>query len=236
MIARRTAADTLGAMGPKHGTTVFEPLQRLVSHRRQPSKVAPEYTSPPEIAGTPAPGSAFMSSLGRWPPFDRWRRCGQSGAHLIDDGPGGPKSAPPAINHEERQTMTITTTTGNLTRGPEIRYTRDGQATTSLSVAVNRRWQNRQTQEWEESTSFFDIVCWRDLAENVALSLTKGARVVVTGHLEQRSWETEDGETRSKVELVADDIGASLRFATVDIHKVQRLSTDDELAGETNPA
>jgi single-strand DNA-binding protein len=133
-------------------------------------------------------------------------------------------------------TMTTTTIAGNLTRDPEIRYTRDGQATTSLSVAVNRRWQNRQTQEWEESTSFFDIVCWRDLAENVALSLTKGARVEVTGRLEQRSWETEDGETRSKVELVADDIGASLRFATVDIHKVQRHSTDDELASETNPA
>ena len=134
--------------------------------------------------------------------------------------------------------MTITTTTivGNLTRDPEIRYTRDGQATTSLSVAVNRRWQDRTTKEWEESTSFFDIVCWRDLAENVALSLTKGARVVVAGHLEERRWESEDGETRTKVELVADDIGASLRFATVDIHRVQRHSTADELTGETNPA
>ena len=134
--------------------------------------------------------------------------------------------------------MTITSTTiaGNLTRDPEIRYTRDGQATTSLSVAVNRRWQNRQTQEWEESTSFFDIVCWRDLAENVALSLTKGARVVVTGHLEERRWETEDGETRTKVELMAEEVGASLRFASVDIHKVQRHSTADEVAGETNPA
>ena len=134
--------------------------------------------------------------------------------------------------------MTITSTTiaGNLTRDPEIRYTRDGQATTSLSVAVNRRWQNRETQEWAESTSFFDVVCWRDLAENVALSLTKGARVVATGHLEERRRETEDGETRSKVELVADEIGASLRFATVDIHKVQRHSTADELTGETNPA
>jgi single-strand DNA-binding protein len=163
---------------------------------------------------------------------------GAIGAHLIDDGPGGAKSAPPAINHEEKQTMTITTTTitGNLTRDPGIRYTRDGQATTSLSVAVNRRWQNRQTQEWEESTSFFDIVCWPDLAENVALSLTKGARVVVTGHLEERRWETEDGETRTKVELVAEEIGAGLRFATVDIHKVQRHSIADELAGETNPA
>jgi len=134
--------------------------------------------------------------------------------------------------------MTITSTTivGNLTRDPEIRYTRDGQATTSLSVAVNRRWQDRTTKEWEESTSFFDVVCWRDLAENVALSLTKGARVVVTGRLEQRSWESDEGEKRSKVEIVADEIGASLRFATVDIHKVQRAAIADEPADEAASA
>jgi single-strand DNA-binding protein len=134
--------------------------------------------------------------------------------------------------------MTITSTTivGNLTRDPEIRYTRDGQATTSLSVAVNRRWQDRTTKEWEESTSFFDIVCWGDLAENVALSLTKGARVVVAGRLEQRSWESDEGEKRSKVEIVADEIGASLRFATVDIHKVQRPATTDEPADEAASA
>jgi len=71
-------------------------------------------------------------------------------------------------------TITAVTVAGNLTRDPEIRYTREGQATTSLSVAVNRRWQNQQTKEWEESVSFLDVVCWRDLAENVALSLTKG--------------------------------------------------------------
>jgi len=134
--------------------------------------------------------------------------------------------------------MTIATTTivGNLTRDPEIRYARDGQATTSLSVAVNRRWQNRETNGWEESTSFFDVVTRRETAENVALSLTRGARVVVTGRLEQRSWETEDGETRSKVELVAEEIGASLRFVTVDIHKVQRHLAADELGGEATPA
>jgi single-strand DNA-binding protein len=134
--------------------------------------------------------------------------------------------------------MTITSTTivGNLTRDPEIRYTRDGQATTSLSVAVNRRWQDRTTKEWEESTSFFGVVCWRDLAENVALSLTKGARVVVTGRLEQRSWESDEGDKRSKVEIVADEIGASLRFATVDIHKVQRPATADEPADEAASA
>ena len=100
-----------------------------------------------------------------------------------------------------------TTITGNLTREPEIRYTREGQATTQLGVAVNRRWQDRATQEWQESTSFFDVICWRDLAENVALSLTKGMRVVVTGRLEHRTWETEEGEHRSKVEITADEVG-----------------------------
>jgi single-strand DNA-binding protein len=128
-------------------------------------------------------------------------------------------------------TSTTTTITGNLTRDPEIRYTREGQATTSLGVAVNRRWMNRETSEWEEATSFFDVVCWRELAENTALTLTKGARVVVTGRLEQRSWETEDGDRRFKVEIVADEVGASLRFATADVHKVERRQVTDDEAG-----
>ncbi|MDA8367251.1 MAG: single-stranded DNA-binding protein, partial [Actinomycetota bacterium] len=91
-----------------------------------------------------------------------------------------------------------------------------------LGVAVNRRWQNRETQEWEEATSFFDVICWRELAENVALSLAKGMRVVVTGRLEQRSWETEEGERRTKVEIVADEVGPGLRFATADVQRVER--------------
>ena len=128
--------------------------------------------------------------------------------------------------------ITTTTVVGNLTRDPEIRYTREGQATTSLTVAVNRRWQNKETKKWEESTSFLDVICWRDLAENVALSLTKGSRVVVTGRLEQRSWETDDGERRSKLEIVANDIGASLRFATTEVHRVRRPATDDESTTE----
>jgi single-strand DNA-binding protein len=106
-------------------------------------------------------------------------------------------------------------------------------------VAVNRRWQNRETDEWEEATSFFDVVTWRELAENAALSLTKGMRVVVTGRLEQRSWETEDGDRRSKVEIVADEVGASLRFATVDVDKVERhLGGDgdrDGASGQGDP-
>ena len=121
------------------------------------------------------------------------------------------------------------TVTGNLTREPEIRYTRDGQASVLLGVAVNRRWQDRESHEWEEQTSFFDVVCWRDLAENAAMTLTKGMRVMVAGRLEQRSWENELGERRSKVEIVADDIGPSLRFATAEVHKHERAG------GHTGP-
>jgi single-strand DNA-binding protein len=126
------------------------------------------------------------------------------------------------VTKARMQMANTTTIIGNLTREPEIRYTREGQATAQLGVAVNRRWQDRATQEWQESTSFFDVICWRDLAENVALTLAKGMRVVVTGRLEQRTWETEDGEHRSKVEITAEEVGPSLRFATADVHKVER--------------
>jgi single-strand DNA-binding protein len=132
--------------------------------------------------------------------------------------------------------MTTTITLiGNLTREPEIRYTRDGQATTILGVAVNRRWQDRTTREWEESTSFFDVVCWRELAENAALSLVKGMRVVVTGRLEHRSWDTEEGEHRSKVEVVADDLGPSLRYATAEVQRNERRATTPEGPGDDAP-
>src|SRR5258708_29410187 len=101
------------------------------------------------------------------------------------------------------------TIVGNVTRDPELRFTSSGQAAASFGLAVNRRWQNRQTQEWEEAVSFFDVTCWRDLAENVAETVTKGARVIVTGRLEQRSWETDDGERRSRTEVVAHAVGPS---------------------------
>ena len=118
------------------------------------------------------------------------------------------------------------TIVGNLTRDPEIRYTANGAAKASFGVAVSRRWQNRQTQEWDEQTSFFNVVCWREMAENVAESLGKGSRVVVTGRLEQRSWETENGEKRSVVEIVADDVGPSLRWATAQVKKSDRRGGD----------
>ncbi len=115
---------------------------------------------------------------------------------------------------------------GNVTRDPELRFTPTGQARAIFGVAVNRRWQNRQTNEWEEATSFFNVVCWRELAENVSDSITKGSRVLVTGRLEQRSWETEGGEKRSVVEIVADEVGPSLRWATAAVHKNDRRGGD----------
>ena len=124
------------------------------------------------------------------------------------------------------------TITGNLTRDPELRYTKDGQATALFGVAVNRRWQQRDTQQWEESTSFFEVVCWRDLAENAALSLSKGSRIIVTGRLEQRSWEAEDGTKRTKLEVVAEELGPSLRWATAEVTRVERMlpaDSDQEL-------
>lgn len=111
---------------------------------------------------------------------------------------------------------------GNATSDPTLRFTSSGQALANFGVAVNRRWQNRQTQEWEEQVSFFDVTCWQQLAENVCESVVKGTRVIVTGRLDQRSWETEAGEKRSKVEIVADEVGPSVRYATAVVTKVER--------------
>ena len=128
------------------------------------------------------------------------------------------------------------TIVGNLTRDPEIRYTANGAAKASFSVAVSRRWQNRQTNEWEEQTSFFNVVCWREMAENVSESLAKGTRVVVAGRLEQRSWETENGERRSVVEVVADEVGPSLRWATAQVQRHDRRGADAGAPPASRPA
>jgi single-strand DNA-binding protein len=133
------------------------------------------------------------------------------------------------------------TLVGNATRDPELRYTAGGAATASFGLAVNRRWQNRQTQEWEEQVSFFNVVAWREMAENIGESITKGTRVVVTGRLEQRSWETPQGEKRTVVEVVADEIGPSLRWATATVKRNERSGAgsggfDGGGGGSTRPA
>ena len=116
---------------------------------------------------------------------------------------------------------------GNLTRDPELRFTTGGQATATFGIAVNRTWTDRQTQQRRESTAFFDVVAWGALAENAATALAKGTRVVVTGRLDQRSWETAEGDKRSKVEITADEICPSLRWATVQVARKERQSTDE---------
>lgn len=116
------------------------------------------------------------------------------------------------------------TLVGNVTRDPELRFTPSGQAVATFGLAVNRRWQNRSTNEWEEQVSFFDVKCWAQMAENVSESLGRGSRVIVNGRLEQRSWESEQGDKRSKVEVVADEIAPSLRWATATVTKNERSS------------
>ncbi len=111
---------------------------------------------------------------------------------------------------------------GGVTKDLELRYTQSGLPNVTFSLAVSRRWQNRQTNEWEEATSYFDIVCWRELAEHAAESLNKGSRVIVIGQMQQRTWETDDGQKRSKVEVLADEVGPSLRFATAQLNRAER--------------
>ncbi len=117
------------------------------------------------------------------------------------------------------------TLVGNVTRDPELRFTNSGLATATFGLAVNRRKQTPQG-EWEEQTSFFNVVCWREMAENVSASLAKGSRILVTGRLEQRSWE-QNGEKRSTVEVIADEIGPSLRWATAEVRRNERREGSD---------
>lgn len=113
---------------------------------------------------------------------------------------------------------------GNVTRDPELRFVPSGQATATFGLAVNRKWKDSSGQQQEE-TSFFDVIAWREMAENLSESIGRGSRVIVTGRLEQRSWETPEGDKRSKIELVADEIGPSLRWATAQVIKNERKAS-----------
>ena len=133
--------------------------------------------------------------------------------------------------------MNTITVVGNLTRDPELRYTPSGQAVVKFGIAVNRFYTNRNGEKIEQ-TDFFNVNAWRSVAVNVAESLTTGARVLVTGRLQSRNWETEDGQKRSAVEIEAEEVAASLRFATVAITKAARAGAADEAQdqGEEAPA
>jgi len=137
---------------------------------------------------------------------------------------------------------TVITVVGNLTADPELRFTPSGAAVASFTVASTPRTFDRQSNEWKDGEALF-LRCsiWRQAAENVAESLTRGMRVVVTGRLKQRSFETREGEKRTVIELDVDEVGPSLRYATAKVNRTQRGSSGggfgaDNQGGGTAPA
>jgi len=116
------------------------------------------------------------------------------------------------------------TLSGTLGKDVELRFTAAGKAVASFGIAVNRRYQ--VNNEWQEQTSWFNVTAWGELGENAAASLSKGSRVVVTGRLEQSEWTTKEGEKRTKIEVVADDLGPSLKFATAALERRPKTGTN----------
>ena len=118
---------------------------------------------------------------------------------------------------------TILTLVGNLTNDPELRFTPSGAAVANFTVASTPRTFDRQSNDWKDGeTLFMRCSVWRDAAENVAESLQRGSRVIVTGRLKSRSYETKEGEKRTVNELEVDELGPSLRYATAKVNKTQR--------------
>src|SRR5271154_405572 len=118
------------------------------------------------------------------------------------------------------------TVVGNLTDDPELRFTPSGAAVTNFTVASTPRVLDKATNEWKDGDALF-LRCsvWRQAAENVAESLTRGSRVIVQGRLRQRSYETREGEKRTVVEMEVDEVGPSLRYATAKVNRTQRGSS-----------
>ena len=114
------------------------------------------------------------------------------------------------------------TLVGNVTDDPELRFTPTGRPVANFTVAVNKRFKDNDGQWQDRLDGFFRCNCWADMAENVAESLTKGTRIVVTGRLQQRQWEDNDGNKRSAFEIQVDEVGPSLRWATATVQRSQR--------------
>lgn len=118
---------------------------------------------------------------------------------------------------------TTLTIVGNLTSAPELRFTPSGIAVANMTVAATPRYYDRQAGQWTDGdTLFMRVTAWRQMAENAAESLSKGDRVVVTGRLRQKTYETGEGDKRTNLELHADELAPSLRYATVKVNKVTR--------------
>ncbi|MBB2902685.1 single-strand DNA-binding protein [Kineococcus radiotolerans] len=120
---------------------------------------------------------------------------------------------------------TVVTLIGNLTNDPELRFTPSGAAVANFTVASTPRTFDRQSNEWKDGeTLFMRCAIWREAAENVAESLTRGTRVVVTGRLQSRTFDTKEGEKRTVIEMQVDEVGPSLRYATAKVNKTSRGS------------
>ncbi|TWP38298.1 single-stranded DNA-binding protein [Leekyejoonella antrihumi] len=118
---------------------------------------------------------------------------------------------------------TVITIIGNITQDPELRFTPNGAAVANFTVASTPRMYDRNTSEWKDGeTLFMRCSVWREAAENVAESLVRGSRVLVSGRLKSRSFETKEGEKRTVMELEVDEVGPSLRYATAKVNKTQR--------------
>ena len=132
-------------------------------------------------------------------------------------------------------TDNYTSIVGNLVDDPELRFTGNGTAVANLRVAVTQRIQ--QDGQWRDGdTSFFRVNVWRSQAEHLADSLAKGDRVMVTGRLRQRTWETPEGDKRSVAEIEADEVGASLKFATAKVERAQQRGNDERGQGRQRQA
>jgi single-strand DNA-binding protein len=128
-----------------------------------------------------------------------------------------------------------TTIIGNLVEDPELRFTQNGIAVANMRVAVTQRIQ--QDGEWRDGdTSFLRVNVWRGQAEHLADSLTKGDRVMVTGRLRQRSWETPEGDKRSVTEIEADEVGASLKWATAKVERTSQRDNGERSSGRERAA
>lgn len=127
---------------------------------------------------------------------------------------------------------TIITVVGNLTADPELRYTQNGLAVANFTIAATPSMWDKQANEFKDGeTLFMRASVWREFAEQVAGSLTKGSRVVATGRLKQRSYETKEGEKRTSIELEVDEIGPSLRYATAQVTRTERGSSNRGASG-----
>ena len=127
---------------------------------------------------------------------------------------------------------TVITVIGNLTGDPELRFTPSGSAVANFTIASTPRTFDRQSNDWKDGeTLFLRCSVWRDAAENVAESLSRGSRVIVSGRLKSRTYDTKEGEKRTVVELDVDEVGPSLRYATAKVNKVSRGSGSGGFGG-----